>query len=68
MPSQPIWWPMRRYRSAGAKLVLDALASGTADARAEEINAFIGRAMDSADYKEGAVAFAAKRLPRFVGH
>jgi enoyl-CoA hydratase/carnithine racemase len=51
----------------GAKLVLDALATGTADARAGEIDAFIGRAMDSADYKEGAAAFAAKRPPRFVG-
>ncbi|GEP54452.1 3-hydroxybutyryl-CoA dehydratase [Reyranella soli] len=51
----------------GAKLVLDALATGTADARAGEIDVFIGRAMDSADYKEGAAAFAAKRPPRFVG-
>jgi enoyl-CoA hydratase/carnithine racemase len=51
----------------GAKLVLDALATGTADTRAGEIDAFIARAMDSADYKEGAAAFAAKRPPRFVG-
>lgn len=52
---------------AGAKLVLEALASQTADARAGEIDAFIARAMDSADYREGAAAFTAKRAPRFVG-
>jgi enoyl-CoA hydratase/carnithine racemase len=52
---------------SGAKLVLEALASGTADARAEEIDAFIARAMDSADYREGAAAFTEKRPPRFVG-
>jgi enoyl-CoA hydratase/carnithine racemase len=52
---------------AGAKLVLEALVSGTADARAGEIDAFIARAMDSADYREGAAAFTAKRAPRFVG-
>ena len=44
----------------GAKLVLEALASGTADARAGEIDAFIARAMDSADYREGAAAFNGK--------
>lgn len=52
---------------AGAKLVLEALASGTADARAGEINAFIARAMDSTDYREGAAAFTGKRSPRFLG-
>jgi len=51
----------------GAKLVLEALASGTADARADEIAAFIARAMDSADYREGAAAFNGKRAPRFLG-
>jgi enoyl-CoA hydratase/carnithine racemase len=52
---------------AGAKLVLQALASGTADAKAHEIDAVITRAMDSADYREGAAAFAAKRPPQFTG-
>ncbi len=52
---------------AGAKLVLQALASGTADERAAEIESFIARAMDSADYREGAAAFAAKRAPQFTG-
>lgn len=52
---------------AGAKLVLEALASGTADARADEVEAFIARAMDSADYREGAAAFTGKRPPRFIG-
>lgn len=52
---------------AGAKLVLEALASGTAESRAEEIEACIAGAMDSADYREGALAFAEKRQPRFLG-
>ena len=52
---------------AGAKLVLNALASGKAEARAVEIEATIARAMDSADYREGGAAFAAKRSPRFIG-
>lgn len=53
---------------AGAKLVLEALATGTAAARAHEIEAVIARAMDSADYREGARAFIEKRAPRFTGH
>ncbi|WP_374445825.1 enoyl-CoA hydratase/isomerase family protein [Stella sp.] len=52
---------------AGAKLVLDALAAGTVEAQAHEIEAVIARAMDSADYREGQAAFAGKRAPRFVG-
>lgn len=51
----------------GAKLVLEALVAGTAGPRAGEIDAFIARAMDSADYREGAAAFAEKRAPRFIG-
>lgn len=52
---------------AGAKLVLQALASGTAEAKAHEIEAVVTGAMDSADYREGAAAFAAKRAPQFTG-
>ena len=52
---------------AGAKLVLGALASGTADAREAEIEGVIAQAMDSADYREGAQAFTEKRAPRFIG-
>jgi enoyl-CoA hydratase/carnithine racemase len=52
---------------AGAKLVLDALATGTAGAREHEIEEVIARAMNSADYREGAQAFTEKRAPRFIG-
>lgn len=52
---------------AGAKLVLDALASGMVEAHAHEIEVAIARAMDSADYREGQAAFAEKRAPRFTG-
>jgi enoyl-CoA hydratase/carnithine racemase len=52
---------------AGAKLVLEALASGTVVARAHEIEDVIAQAMNSADYREGAKAFTEKRAPRFVG-
>lgn len=51
----------------GAKLVLEALASGTAGVQAAEIEAFVARAMDSADYREGARAFVGKRQPHFTG-
>ncbi|GGG19502.1 3-hydroxybutyryl-CoA dehydratase [Caldovatus sediminis] len=52
---------------AGAKLVLEAMARGEAEARAAEIQAAIGRAVDSADYREASRAFLEKRPPVFVG-
>jgi enoyl-CoA hydratase/carnithine racemase len=52
---------------AGAKLVLEALAAGETESRANEIEACIAGAMDSADYREGALAFSEKRQPRFIG-
>jgi enoyl-CoA hydratase/carnithine racemase len=52
---------------AGHKLVLDALASGTAAARRSEMQAAVERAMVSADYQEGTRAFLDKRKPAFTG-
>jgi len=51
----------------GAKLVLEAVARGEAEARADEIEEVLDRAIASADYREGARAFMEKRKPRFTG-
>lgn len=51
----------------GAKVVLEAVARGEADAREDEIKAVLDRAIKSADYREGARAFMEKRKPRFTG-
>jgi enoyl-CoA hydratase/carnithine racemase len=52
---------------SGTKLVLEALAAGAAASRRREISDIIDRAMNSADYREGAQAFLAKRKPSFTG-
>jgi enoyl-CoA hydratase/carnithine racemase len=52
---------------AGSKLVLETLAAGSAASRYGEISAIIERAMNSADYREGARAFLEKRKPAFTG-
>jgi enoyl-CoA hydratase/carnithine racemase len=52
---------------AGSKLVLEALATGTADSRRSEISMHIDRAMASADYREATRAFMEKRKPSFSG-
>jgi enoyl-CoA hydratase/carnithine racemase len=52
---------------AGSKLVLGALASGSTASCHAEISAIIERAMNSADYREGARAFLEKRKPNFTG-
>lgn len=52
---------------AGSKLVLEAIAAGATASRHAEISAIIERAMNSADYREGARAFLEKRKPTFTG-
>jgi len=52
---------------AGSKVVLEALATRTADARHSEIAMHIDRAMASADYREARRAFMEKRKPSFTG-
>ena len=52
---------------AGSKLILEALATGTAAGRQKEIADVIDHAMESADYREGARAFIEKRRPNFTG-
>ncbi|HUJ75622.1 MAG TPA: enoyl-CoA hydratase-related protein, partial [bacterium] len=45
---------------AGAKRILNALASGEAEAREQELQALVKQAMESQDYQEGARAFLEK--------
>jgi enoyl-CoA hydratase/carnithine racemase len=52
---------------AGHKLVLEAVATGSANSREAEISAHIDRAMASADYREATHAFMEKRKPAFTG-
>ncbi len=52
---------------AGAKFVLETLARGEAQARAEEITARVEHAAASADYREATAAFTEKRTARFQG-
>ena len=52
---------------AGAKLTLQALATGKVEERRPEIERLIREALDSEDYEEGARAFLEKRPARFTG-
>jgi enoyl-CoA hydratase/carnithine racemase len=52
---------------SGHKFVLEALATGSADARQTQIAEHIDRAMESADYREATQAFVQKRKPAFTG-
>lgn len=51
----------------GAKVALNAVATGEAAARRDEVALISRRAADSADYREGRQAFLEKRKPRFTG-
>ena len=51
----------------GAKLILEACATGTAEARHDEIAALARHGIESADYREGRRAFVEKRRPAFTG-
>lgn len=51
----------------GAKVALNAVATGETAARREDVALISRRASDSADYREGRQAFLEKRRPRFTG-
>ncbi|MBV9113134.1 MAG: enoyl-CoA hydratase/isomerase family protein [Hyphomicrobiales bacterium] len=52
---------------AGSKAILNAVSSGTAIAREEELQKLIDAAFDSTDYAEGVRAFGERRAPHFTG-
>jgi enoyl-CoA hydratase/carnithine racemase len=52
---------------AGAKLILNALATGALEEKRAAIAAIIKQAPESEDYREGRRAFAEKRPPVFTG-
>jgi enoyl-CoA hydratase/carnithine racemase len=52
---------------AGAKYIVNSIASGLVDERGAEMQRLVERALDSSDYQEGRRAFAEKRAPRFEG-
>ena len=51
----------------GAKRILTGLSMGPGALNEPEATAFIDRASESEDYREGRQAFAEKRPPRFRG-
>jgi enoyl-CoA hydratase/carnithine racemase len=51
----------------GAKFILEAVADGSAAAKAPAIAAIIDAGFRSADYREGRTAFMEKRKPSFAG-
>jgi enoyl-CoA hydratase/carnithine racemase len=53
---------------AGTKLLLKGLVSGDGAVDWPAVDAAVGRALDSADYRNAVAAFAAKRKPVFTGN
>jgi len=52
---------------AGSKAQMNAILAGHVDAQRQALDAMVEQADKSEDFREAAAAFAAKRVPRFLG-